>query len=226
MDWMDVPRTQSLAAATLPWVLLFITTACGSERPGEPEGGVDELDPISVPRVVPLNLLFVHGVSLDPDGRMRADESLAALEAYLLEAAQPLMETYEREHPGVDLQLASRRVNLYTGPDGQPLVPTIDQPSDGTGVPAATAWRTQLVQKLEQAYPNGERNILLVGHSTGARVAMEVAAHVGGNGGPGSFDWGVQDRIAGVVTMNGMLDALQKREYNFLATLDFVSGCN
>src|SRR5262249_17926551 len=74
-------------------------------------------------------------------------------------------------------------------------------------------------------YAHGEKNLILIGHSTGARVSMEVAANVGDAGAPNGFDWGLQDRIAAVVTVHGMIDALQSAEYQLSAPIDYRTGC-
>jgi hypothetical protein len=171
-----------------------------------------------------VRLLFVHGVDSGA-ARATAQQSLAALEAYVTGRLTDKIAAYEEEHPDAVITLQSKRVNLYTGLDGTVLDPSIDSPSDGTGLPVATRWRSQLVAKLKQAYPNGEGNVILIGHSTGGRVAMEVAANVGANGQPGSQDWGVADRIAGVITLDGMLHDLQSRDFNFIGPLDFITGC-
>ncbi len=162
-----------------------------------------------------LNLLFVHGVDAPGPARATAQDALVDLETYVTQrlAADP------------HLAVQSRRVNLYTDLDGNVLSPSIDAPSDGTGVPAALRWRGQLVAKLQQAYPDGETNIILIGHSTGGRVAMEVAANVGANGQPGSFDWGIADRIGGVVTLDAILHDLESNDFNFIGPLDFITGC-
>lgn len=54
---------------------------------------------------------------------------------------------------------------------------------------------------------------------------MEVAANVGDADGPGSHDWGMQHRIAGVVALHGMIDALGNPAYNFIGPIDFLFGC-
>jgi pimeloyl-ACP methyl ester carboxylesterase len=189
--------------------LVFALVGCASHHASEPE-------PDAAPATtVPLNLLFVHGVD-SGNARANAQDSLADLDAYVVAGLAAKL-------PGVTLR--SHRVNLYTDLDGNVISPSIDAPSDGTGVPVATNWRRQLVAKLDQAYPDGERNIILIGHSTGARVSMEVAANIGADGQPGSYDWGVADRIAGVITMNGMLHDLQSNDFNFIGPLDFITGC-
>ena len=96
---------------------------------------------------------------------------------------------------------------MYTNVDGTVPNPGTD---DGTGQEVANKWRSQLVAKLKAAFPNGEKNIVLVGHSTGGRVSMEVTADVGNDNQVGSANYGFKDRIAGVVTVHGMLDALSK----------------
>jgi hypothetical protein len=174
------------------------------------------VEPDAAPtRAVALNLLFVHGVD-SGDARVHAENSLADLESYVVAGLTAKLD------PAVTLR--SKRVNLYTDLDGNLISPSIDSPSDGTGVPVATNWRRQLVAKLDQAYPD-DGNLILIGHSTGARASMEVAANVGADGQPGSHDWGVADRIAGVITMNGMLHDLESNDFNFIGPLDFITGC-
>jgi len=191
------------------WAVVVALVGCASHH------ATSEPAPDAAPAGIPLNLLFVHGVD-SGDARAHAEDSLADLDAYVTAGLAAKL-------PGVAVR--SRRVNLYTDLDGNLISPSIDAPSDGTGVPVATNWRRQLVAKLDQAYPDGERDIILIGHSTGGRVSMEVAANVGDDGQPGSHDWGVADRIAGVITMNGMLHDLQSSEFNFIGPLDFITGC-
>lgn len=179
----------------------------------------------AAPRTVPLDLLFVHGVDSDDASRKGAGNALADLEAYVTGELAPKLAAYNAAHPDTVVELHAERVNLYTDLDGNLLSPSIDAPADGTGIPSANLWRSQLVAKLEQAYPHGERNLILIGHSTGGRAAMEVTANVGANGQPHSFDWGVADRIAGVITLDAMLHDLQSKDFNFIGPLDFVTGC-
>src|SRR5262245_12514185 len=176
--------------------VVIALAGCAGHRAPEPSPDA------AAPRPA-LNLLFVHGV--DSGGaRATAQNSLADLEAHVVAGLADR----------ADVQ--SRRVNLYTDLAGNLLSPSIDSPSDGTGIPVAMNWRRQLVAKLDQAYPDGERDIILIGHSTGARVAMEVTANA---------EWGVADRITGVITMNGMLHDLQSNDFNFIGPLDFITGC-
>ena len=210
-----------MRALTIAGALLIAAGGCA---PGEPAPVAAPDAAAPVVHHVPLNLLFVHGV-MSGGGRATAERALADLEAYVTSGLAGRIAAYEGAHPDVIIELQSRRVNLYTGLDGAVLSPSIDSPSDGTGVPVATNWRRQLAAKLEQAYPGGERNIIVIGHSTGARAAMEVAANVGADGQPGSHDWGVADRIFGVITLDGMLHDLQSKDFNFLGPLDFITGC-
>jgi pimeloyl-ACP methyl ester carboxylesterase len=94
------------------------------------------------------------------------------------------------------------------------------------GDPCTTAyeWRFRLVKEIQRLFPSTAKNIILIGHSTGARVAFEVASNTG-PGGVGTFDWGVQDKIAAVVSINGMIDALQPSRYNVAGPADFISTC-
>lgn len=201
--------------------LVIAAIGCGQTGHG-PVAAPDAAPPIV--HHVPVNLVFVHGV-MSGAPRATAENALADLDAYVTAGLATRISGYEAAHPDVVIELQSRRINLYTGLDGAVLSPSIDSPSDGTGIPVATKWRSQLVAKLEQAYPDGEGNVILIGHSTGARAAMEVAANVGANGQPGSHDWGVSDRIAGVITLDGMLHDLQSKDFNFIGPLDFISGC-
>jgi hypothetical protein len=169
-------------------------------------------------------LLFVHGV-MAGTARAHAEDALAELEAYVTGRLIDKIVAYEDAHADTDIALQSKRVNLYTGLDGTVLDPSIDVPSDGTGIPVATRWRSQLAAKLEQVYPSGGGNVIVVGHSTGGRAAMEVTANVGADGQLGSQDWGVADRIVGVITLDGMLHDLQSSDFNFIGPLDFLDGC-
>jgi hypothetical protein len=53
---------------------------------------------------------------------------------------------------------------------------------------------------------------------------MEVASNTGPNG-VGTMDWGVQSMIAGVVTVHGMIDALNPSKYNVVGGASFDSTC-
>ncbi len=188
--------------------MLAALAACHAAEHASPDAAAADAAP------TPLNLLFVHGVDTGA-ARATAQDSLADLEAYVPARLAT--------HP--ELAVQSRRVNLYTDLAGNVLSPSIDAPSDGTGIPSALAWRGQLVAKLRQAYTDGEQRIVLIGHSTGGRAAMEVAANVGADGQPGSYDWGVADRIAGVITLDAILHDLESNDFNFIGPLDFISGC-
>jgi hypothetical protein len=177
------------------------------------------------PREVSFHLVFVHGVQSSDATRLGADGALASLEGYLSEQLAQYSATYPLAHPEVVLRYQTYRVNLYTDASGALLAPGIDDVSDGTGVPSADQWRAQLALKLQLALPDDAQNVVLIGHSTGARVSMEVAANVGGAGTVGAHDWGWQARIAGVVTVNGMVDALQKSDYNFIGPVSYLTGC-
>ncbi|MBI5534554.1 MAG: hypothetical protein HY898_17645 [Deltaproteobacteria bacterium] len=171
-----------------------------------------------------LSLVFVHGFEGSDARRAVAQDDLKDVEAYVLDAIGARAAAYEAKR-GVKLLIQSRRVNLYTDLQDQLLSPSLDSEGDGTGIATANHWREQLAAKIQQAYPNGERNLVLVGHSTGGRVSVEVAANVGDNSGPESHDWGLQDRIAGVVTAHGAIDALDSPAYDFTGPTSFHFGC-
>jgi pimeloyl-ACP methyl ester carboxylesterase len=94
------------------------------------------------------------------------------------------------------------------------------------GDPCTTAyeWRYRLAQEVNRLYPAPMKNVVLVGHSAGARVAMDVAANLG-TGGVGSHDWGVQSRIAGVVTVQGVIDEIGSSKYDVVGIASFESSC-
>lgn len=174
---------------------------------------------------IAVRFAFVHGVLGSADAQTNAENQADDMEAYLLVHAEERATQYELEHPGIDVEIASTRLNVYTDVQGNLLSPGLDEVGDGTGITTANRWREQLALKLDLAYP-GQGNLVVIGHSTGARAAMEVAASVGDDGAPGSRDWGVEDRIAAVVSLHGMIDALGNPEYDFLGPIDFLTGCN
>jgi len=186
-----------------------------------------------------LNLLYVHGVKSSAGSRPNAQHSLDDLRNAVDADITTQIATYQASHPDVTLNVASAAVNLYTA------TPSAYHPSDSQGAtylddwevgdpgctttrqgdPCTTAyeWRYRLVQEINRLYP-GKKNIVLIGHSTGARTAFEVASNTGPNG-VGTYDWGVRDRIAGVVSINGMIDGLQTNRYNVIGAASFVTTC-
>ncbi len=214
------------------------TTASGSTsgEPNEPastasteDASAGTMDPdtsTGAPQsgTIAVRFAFVHGVLGSADAQTNAESQAADMEAYLLVHAEERATQYELDHPGIDVEIASTRLNVYTDVQGNLLSPGLDEVGDGTGITTANRWREQLALKLDLAYP-GQGNIVVIGHSTGARAAVEVAASVGDDLGPGSRDWGVEDRIAAVVSLHGMIDALGNPEYDFLGPIDFLTGC-
>ncbi|MBC7975629.1 MAG: hypothetical protein H7138_11665 [Myxococcales bacterium] len=187
-----------------------------------------------------LNLLYVHGVNSEADGRARAHNSLSDLKNAVNAELPALIASYQASHPGVTITVASASANLYTA-QPSPLHPSdsndptlmddweVGDPGCTTtrqGDPCTTAyeWRFRLVQEIRRLFPAGAKNLVLIGHSTGARAAFEIASNTG-PGGVGTFDWGVQDRIAGVVSINGMIDGLQSNKYNVAGPFSFVTTC-
>jgi pimeloyl-ACP methyl ester carboxylesterase len=187
-----------------------------------------------------LNLLYIHGVENSAGARSGAHSTLDDLKAAVAADLPSLIASYQASHPGVTIHAASASANLYTA------TPSGIHPSDSTdptlmddwevgdpgcastrqGDPCTTAyeWRFRLVQEIGRLFPPTAKNIVLIGHSTGARTAFEVASNTG-PGGVGTQDWGVQDRIAAVVSINGMIDALEPNRYNVVGFADFVSTC-
>lgn len=151
-----------------------------------------------------LNVVFVHGVG-SPEGYLRSDLDLVDVEAAVLAGIGERRAAYEAGS-GRTLAVTSTRLNLYTDLAGNLPTPGTDE---GSGQDVAAHWRGRLAEKLAHRFPNGEKNIVLVGHSTGARAAMEVAADVGGADNVlGAGKWGFSQRIAGVVSAHGMIDAV------------------
>ena len=178
-------------------------------------GAVDESSSGELDRgTIVVRFAFVHGVLGSASSQATAHDEALDMEAYLLAHAGDFAAQYEREHPGLEVEIESTRLKLYTDVQDALLVPGLDEMSDGTGITTANRWREQLARKLDLAYPN-QANLVVIGHSTGARAAMEVAAGVIDDAAPGSHDWGVDDRIAGVVSLHGMIDALGNPEYDF-----------
>ncbi len=189
---------------------------------------------------IELNLLYVHGVKGCPDARQNAQGSFADVGAAMAAALPGRIASWEAAHPGFSVVVNQAYANLYTAtpsgihpsdsPDplnmddwevGDPGCSTTQQ-----GDPCTTAfeWRYRLVQEINRLFPPPAGNLILIGHSTGARTAMEVAANVG-PAGVGTYDWGVQDRLAGVVTVHGMLDAIGSSKYNVVGFTSFETGC-
>lgn len=189
---------------------------------------------------VQLNILYVHGVKGCPEHRQNAEGSLNELQAAIDTALPTYISEYQASHPGVTVVTRSAHANLYTAP-ASPYHPSdstdplnmddweVGDPGCTTtrqGEPCTTAyeWRYRLAQEINRRFPAGSKNILLVAHSSGARAAFEVAANVGPNG-VGTQDWGVQGRIAGVVSVQGMVDSLGTSKYNVVGTTSFVTAC-
>jgi pimeloyl-ACP methyl ester carboxylesterase len=187
---------------------------------------------------IQLHLLFIHGVQNEAAGKAKAHNSLNDLRAAITADLPSLIASYQAAHPGVTVAIDAASTNLYTA------APSGSHPSDSTdptqmddweagdpgcsatrqGDPCTTAyeWRFRLAAEIQRLFPSG--NVVLIGHSTGARAAFEVASNTGPNG-VGTQSWGVQDRIAAVVSINGMIDGLQSSKYNVVGASDFVATC-
>lgn len=185
---------------------------------------------------VALNLVFVHGIKSCPEQQQSARDSLVDLDEALQAVAPELVAAFEAEHPGVHVQVASTRVNVYLA-EPSPDMPAGADPTqmdqwsvgyDGCGSevpgdPCTTAyeWRWRLRAEIEAQLP-GADNLVIIGHSTGARTAVELAADVG-PGGVGTGGWGMSDRILGTVAIHGMVDSLAN--YDLLGPFGFQSVC-
>jgi hypothetical protein len=228
------------------WMMMagvVVLVGCGSLElePSEPAGALGATEAaVTQQGTVQLNILYVHGVKGCQDHRLNAANSLNELDDALAAALSQRIADYEASHPGVTLVVRRAHANLYTAPAsgyhpsdstdplnmddweaGDPGCTTTKQ-----GEPCTTAyeWRYRLAREIERKFPAGAKNILLVGHSTGARVAYEVAANMGPNG-VNTQNWGVQGRIAGVVSIQGMVDSLGTSKYNVVGPASFVTTC-
>jgi pimeloyl-ACP methyl ester carboxylesterase len=210
------------------------------DLPVLPDPGATSAPAASTPGTVELNLLYIHGVQSDASGRAHAERSLGDLRGSLDTDLPGLIATYQASHPGVVITTHSAVANLYTA------TPSGIHPSDSTdptlmddwevgdpgctttrqGDPCTTGyeWRFRLVQEIHRLFPAGAKNIVLIAHSTGGRTAFEVASNTGPDG-VGTYDWGVQDRVAAVVSINGMIDGLQPSKYNVVGPFSFVTLC-
>jgi hypothetical protein len=187
-----------------------------------------------------LHFLYVHGVKGCRQHRLNAENSLDELDAAIQAELPARIAQYEASNPGVTIVTSSAHANLYTAtpspyhPSDSPDPLNMDDwevgdPGCSTarqGDPCTTAfeWRYRLAQEIRQHFPGDARNIVLVGHSSGARVAFEVAANVGPDG-VGTYDWGVRNRIAGVVSIQGMVDSLGTSKYNAIGPTSFKTSC-
>jgi pimeloyl-ACP methyl ester carboxylesterase len=207
---------------------------------GSMPGDLGETTGAATIGTIQLNLLYIHGVENSASARSSAHHTLDDLKAAVAGDLPSLVAAYQASHPGVTVNVASASANLYTA------TPSGIHPSDSSdptlmddwevgdpgctttrqGDPCTTAyeWRFRLAQEIRRLFPPTAQNIILIGHSTGARVAFEVASNAS-PGGVGTFDWGVQDRIAAVVSINGMIDGLETSKYNVVGFADFVSTC-
>ena len=191
-------------------------------------------------RTIEVNILYVHGVENCQTSRQNAQNALNDLDAAMTSELPSRISAWQTAHPGDYVVVNQAHANLYTA------TPSPYHPSDSLGPlymddwevgdpgctttqqgdPCTTAyeWRYRLAREINRLYPSPAKNIILVGHSTGGRVAMEVAANVG-VGGVNTFDWGVQSRIAGVVTVHGMVDSLGTSKYDVVGPLSFETTC-
>jgi len=234
-----------MSARSVLGAFAALALGCGAMELGpvaDGEGEEDDLDSRNSVQQgqLELNFLYVHGVKNCRDQRQNAQNSLTDLEAAVRAELPARIQAYQNSHPGVTIATRSARANLYTAAHSG------RNPSDSTdpinmddwevgdpgcstsrqGDPCTTAheWRHRLVQEIHRHFPANAKNIILIGHSTGGRTAFEVAANVG-SGGVGSFNWGVQNRIAGVVSIHGMIDSLGTNKYDVVGPASFVSTC-
>ncbi|MBX3226545.1 MAG: hypothetical protein KIT84_32210 [Labilithrix sp.] len=187
-----------------PCLVLGGLLACGENGESSPEGTSLSASRSGAPKVE-LQIVFVHGVTQADAGRRVAHEQLVDLERGVVERIAARGD--ER------VAVSTARVNIYTDASGELVSPRFDDLKDGTGLPTANAWRAQLIAKTNAVFPTG-RNIVFVGHSTGGRVVAEVGASPE-----------MRDRVAGVVTVHGMIDALQSPKYDVIGPTSYVTGC-
>ena len=183
----------------------------------------------------------MHGLKSCQGSRQNAENSLTDLESAVNAQLPNRIATWQAAHPGVHVVTHSQRANVYTAP------PSGIHPSDSTdpllmddwevgdpgcsttqqGDPCTTAyeWRFRLAEEVNRLFPAPAKNVILIGHSNGARAAMEVAANVGPSGAVNTHDWGVQGRIAGVVTLHGVIDAIGSSKYNVVGISSFEDSC-
>jgi hypothetical protein len=159
---------------------------------------------VSEPKIE-IHIVFVHGVTQADSGRKVADTQLIDLEKGVVDHIAARNDGH--------VVVKTARVNLYTDENGNLTSPRIDDLEDGTGQATASAWRAQLLKKTNAVFPT-ENNIIFVGHSTGGRVIAEVGASEE-----------MRDRVVGVVTVHGMIDALQSTKYNLIGPTSYVTGC-
>jgi hypothetical protein len=231
---------------------LALALACGSEPESASEAGAPTADAavasdgrspdggVRQPEVE-LNLLYVHGVKSCEVSRLNAHFSLKTLDDEVLGETEQRIADYKKTHPNLNVVVRSHRANLYSakaspthpsdskGPesmdDWEVGDPGCSTRAQGDACTTAFEWRYRLAQEIQQAFPPNAKNIVLIGHSTGARTAFEVAANVGAGGAVGSYDWGVQKRIAGVVSLHGMVDAIGSNTYDVAGPLSFTTLC-
>lgn len=187
-----------------------------------------------------LNLLYVHGIKNCQSERQNAQGSLTDLESAVNAALPARIAAWEAANPGIHVVTQSARANLYTA------TPSGIHPSDSSdplnmddwevgdpgcstsqqGDPCTTGyeWRFRLAAEVNRLFPAPAKNVILIGHSTGARAAMDVAANAS-TGGPNTHDWGVQSRIAGVMTLHGVIDEIGSSKYNVVGISSFESSC-
>lgn len=219
--------------------------ACGgADSPGTPAdarpGAADAAPDASSGERLQLHILYVHGLKNCDEDRISAGDSFIDLEAAVAEELAARVAAYEAAHPGLTVVTSSARANLYTA-EASGAQPTDSEPlamddwevgaagcaATRQGEPCTTAyeWRHRLAREIDRLFPADARNIILVGHSTGVRVSFEVAANVGPDG-VGTQDFGVQHKIAGVIGIHGMVDALNDTDkYDMIGPFGFETTC-
>lgn len=184
-----------------------------------------------------LAFVYVHGIkSCDPQ-QIEAAGSLEDLRTAVELALPERIAAFEAARGDVHVESRSAAVNIYLA-DPSPDMPAGEDPTDldrwhvgfgecGSelqGDPCTTAyeWRYRLREQIEQRL-RGAEHIVLIGHSTGARAAVELAADVG-PGGIGTGGFGMADRILGTVSVSGMIDSLAN--YDLIGPFGFATVCS
>ena len=221
-------------------LLCVIGVACGTTTPPSvSRGGQTAVATASASHTVQLNLLFVHGMSGCDSERLVTGQGLERFEQAVDAQLPERIAQWEARHPGTQVVSRTDRVNLYTAaaspfapPGANPL--HMDDWTVGTdgctatrqGEPCTTAfeWRYRLAQEIKRLFPKDAKNLILVGHSTGGRTIYEVASNTGPDG-VGTYDWGVQDKIAAAISVHGMVDQLGGAPYSVIGPFDFETTC-
>ncbi|MFC1949572.1 esterase/lipase family protein [Chloroflexota bacterium] len=133
-----------------------------------------EADSESPDKVIELNFVFLHGMGGNPcTFQLMSDQIKDLIPAYIYR--------YQRMYPGTEIRVdtLSRCYPGYVG---------------------IATWAENVVDSINTRF-SGKDNIILIGHSTGGKVALYAAARNTGN---------IADRVAAVVTINSPVRRLNQ----------------